>query len=114
MSPVADEESGTFIVLNDSEKPRGLVSCLDARSGKTLWEEQLPKAAQKFYASPLLAGNTLYLARVDGVIFSGTVEGNGLTGLTENKLDDNLYASPVAIGKRLFIRGRRNLYCFGK
>ena len=114
VSPVADEESGTFIVLNDSEKPRGLVSCLDARSGKTLWEEQLPKAAQKFYASPLLAGNTLYLARVDGVVFSGTVEGNGLTGLTENKLDDNLYASPVAIGKRLFIRGRRNLYCFGK
>ena len=56
----------------------------------------------------------LYMARVDGVVFSGNVEGKGLTGLTENKLDDNLYASPVAVGKRLFIRGRRNLYCFGE
>ena len=54
------------------------------------------------------------MARVDGVVFSGNVEGKGLTGLTENKLDDNLYASPVAGGKRLFIRGRRNLYCFGE
>ena len=113
VSPVADEGTGTFIVLNDSEKPRGLVSCLDAGNGKTIWEEQLPKAAQKFYASPLLAGNKLYLARVDGVVYCGNVEGKGLTGLTENKLEDNLYASPVAIGSHLFIRGRRNLYCFG-
>ena len=59
-------------------------------------------------------GNKLYLARVDGVVYCGNVEGKGLTGLTENKLEDNIYASPVAIGSHLFIRGRRNLYCFGE
>ena len=39
VSPVADGATGTFIVLNDSERPRGLVSCLDEvtarRSGRS-------------------------------------------------------------------------------
>ncbi len=110
-SPAARD--GKFYVLNDSGKGRGLLSCLDAVTGKTLWEENLPKSAQIFYASPLLAGDKLYVARVDGAIYCGTVTKDGLTNLTENKLDDSIYASPVAIGDKLYIRGRKNLYCFG-
>ena len=111
VSPIA--HNGKFIVVNDSEKPRGLVSCLDAVTGKTIWEEQLPRAAQKFYSSPLLAGDKFYLARVDGVVYCGTVTEKGLSNLTENRLEDNIYASPIAVGERLFVRGRRNLYCLG-
>ena len=100
---------------NKSKKPpRGLVSCLDAVTGETIWEEQLPKSAQSYYSSPLLAGNKLYIAQVNGTVFCGTVTKTGLTNLTANKLDDRIYASPVAIGNRLYIRGRNNLYCLGK
>lgn len=111
-SPIAHE--GKFIVLNDNGKKRGLVTCLDAVTGKPLWDQKLPNAPQVYYASPLLAGDTLYIARVDGAIFTGTVTEKGLTNLTENKLDDNIYASLVAIGDKLYVRGRKNLYCFGK
>ena len=51
---------------------------------------------------------------MNGTVFCGTVTKTGLTNLTANKLDDRIYASPVAIGNRLYIRGRNNLYCFGK
>ncbi|MFP6866396.1 MAG: PQQ-binding-like beta-propeller repeat protein, partial [Roseibacillus sp.] len=114
-SPAAHE--GKFYIVNDNKskkKPRGLVSCLDAVTGETIWEEQLPKSAQSYYSSPLLAGNRLYIAQVNGTVFCGTVTKTGLTNLTANKLDDRIYASPVAIGSRLYIRGRNNLYCFGK
>nr|NIP94188.1 PQQ-binding-like beta-propeller repeat protein [Akkermansiaceae bacterium] len=110
-SPVAHD--GKFIILNDSGKSRGLVTCVDAVTGKTIWEETLPRKAPTYYASPLLAGDKLYVARVDGTVFCGTVTGTGLTNLTENTLEDNLYASPVAIGDRLYVRGRKALYCFG-
>ena len=114
-SPAAHE--GKFYIVNDNKskkKPRGLVSCLDAVTGETIWEEQLPKSAQSYYSSPLLAGNKLYIAQVNGTVFCGTVTKTGLTNLTANKLDDRIYASPVAIGNRLYIRGRNNLYCLGK
>jgi len=111
-SPVAHD--GKMIILNDSGKARGLVTCVDAVTGKTIWEENLPKGPQTYYSSPLLAGDKLYLPRVDGAIFCGTVTENGLTNLIENKLDDSFYASPLAIGGRLYLRGRANLYCFGE
>ncbi|MDE0595728.1 MAG: PQQ-binding-like beta-propeller repeat protein [Roseibacillus sp.] len=111
-SPVAHD--GKFFVLNDNGKKRGLITCLDAVTGKALWDQKLPKAPQIYYSSPLLAGDNLYIARVDGTIFCGTVTKDGLTNLTENKLEDNLYASLVAIGNKLYVRGRKNLYCFGK
>jgi hypothetical protein len=31
--------------------------------------------------------------------------------LSKNKLDDGFDASPAAVGKELFLRGRKNLYC---
>ena len=110
-SPIAHE--GKFYIFNDSGKERGLITCVDAVKGNTLWEEKLPRAAPQYYSSPLLAGDKLIVPRVDGTIYCGTVTEKGLTNLTENKLEDTFYASPVAIGDRLYIRGRTNLYCFG-
>lgn len=111
-SPVAFD--GKFIFLTDSGPKRGLVTCLEAKSGKKIWDVQLPRAAQKFYASPFLAGDKLYVSRVDGTVFCGMIGKEGVSNLTENKIEDNIYASPIAIGDRLYIRGRHNLYCFGK
>jgi outer membrane protein assembly factor BamB len=106
--------NGKFYVLIDSDKNRGTVVCLDAVTGKSIWEEELPKGVQIYYASPLVAGDKLYCAREDGVVFCGTITATGLTNLTENRLEETVIASPVAIGDRLYIRGRDHLYCFGK
>lgn len=105
--------NGKVYLLRDSGKTRGTVVCLDAVTGKTIWEESLPKAAPIYYASPLLAGDKLYCAREDGVIFCGTVTEKGLTNLTENRLEETTIASPVPVGDKLLVRGRQHLYCFG-
>jgi outer membrane protein assembly factor BamB len=106
--------NGKVYLLIDSGKRRGTVICLDAVTGKTLWEQELPKGPQIYYSSPLLAGDKLYLARENGTIFCGTVTETGLTDLSKNRLEETVIASPVAVGNKLFIRGRDHLYCFGK
>lgn len=105
--------NGKVYLLVDSGRNRGTVICLDAVTGKTVWEEKLPNAPQIYYASPLLAGDKLYCAREDGTVFCGTVTDTGLTSLTESTLGELVIASPVAVGDKLLIRGRDHLFCFG-
>ncbi len=39
--------------------------------------------------------------------------GPELQVLATNKLDEGIDASPVPVGKQLFLRGERSLYCIG-
>ncbi|MCB1066433.1 MAG: PQQ-binding-like beta-propeller repeat protein, partial [Verrucomicrobiae bacterium] len=59
-TPVAHD--GKAYVLSD----RGQINCIDARTGKDLWVDAIPRAAAKYYSSPILAGDLLYCAREDG------------------------------------------------
>jgi len=105
-------KDGRFYVLNDKGKDRGMVSCIDAKSGETEWQTKLPKSAAIYYSSPLIAGDTLFAARSDGSLFSGTLTKDGLTDVIENKLGETLVASPVAVGSRLLVRSHEHLWCF--
>lgn len=106
--------NGKVYLLKDSGKERGRVTCLEAATGKMLWESMLPKSSRQFFASPLLAGNKLYLAREDGVVFCGTVTKSGLVDIVENKLEEAVIGSPVAVDGKLLVRGDQHLFCFGK
>jgi outer membrane protein assembly factor BamB len=109
-TPVAAE--GKFHVLGDKGPSRGTVSCLDAKSGETLWKSKLPRSAAIYFASPLVAGNKFYAGRSDGTLFCGTITPKGLVDVVENDLGDTMIASPVAIGSKLFIRTHEALWCF--
>ena len=63
-----------------------------------------------FYASPMAAAGRVYFVDRNGtslVIKSG----EGMDVLSVNRLDDHIDASPVAVGKQLFLRGEKYLYC---
>ena len=45
-----------------------------------------------------------------GVVFVAAIEG-GFDLLAENNMNEPVIASPVAVSNRLFIRGRRHLFC---
>jgi len=109
-TPVVHE--GRVYLLIDRGKKRGTVHCLEALTGRTLWEATLPKGPQTYYASPLLVGDRLYCAREDGSVFCGRVTPDGLKDVRENSLRETLIASPVAVGGKLLIRGREHLFCF--
>ncbi|MGA2866604.1 MAG: PQQ-binding-like beta-propeller repeat protein [Verrucomicrobiota bacterium] len=104
--PTPAEYEGRLYLLRD----RGEVECLDPATGKTLWRQALPKASASYYASPAIAAGKLYAAREDGVVFVAQVAGR-FELLAENRLGEQIIASPVPVGNRLLLRGERHLFC---
>jgi outer membrane protein assembly factor BamB len=86
-----------------------VMTILDARTGKPiLADERLPGLGQ-IYASPLAAAGRIYFTDRQGttVVIKA---GDELEVLATNKLNDPIDASPVAVGKTLYLRGEKFLY----
>ena len=100
-SPVSDEQRCYFI------DPNGLLTCLHAATGKSVWTHEL---GEHFYASPTIAGGTLILLSRKGVAqLLATGESYRLLGKFE--FGEECNASPVPRGRRLYVRGKYNLFC---
>lgn len=87
-----------------------IYTVLDAKTGKAIIDgERLPEVTN-FYASPIAAAGRIYLVDRDGV---GLVlrQADRLEVLAVNRLEDAIDASPVAVGRTLFLRGEKHLYC---
>jgi outer membrane protein assembly factor BamB len=104
--PTAAVRDGMAYVLTDG----GQIACLEMESGNELWSASLPRNRNKFYASPVLAGETLYCAREDGMVFVGRVTGEGFELLAENPMGEPIFATPVPIQGGLLIRGNERLF----
>lgn len=103
--PTPASADGRVYIVGD----KGTVTCLDPRSGKTIWQGSFPKNRNKFYASPLIAGGRLYAVREDGVVMVADIR-DGFQLLAENDMEEPIIASPVPLENGLLIRGVRTLY----
>jgi outer membrane protein assembly factor BamB len=107
--PTPASKDGRIYVLAD----KGRLACLDAQSGQVLSELTLPKHRDAYSASPMIAGNYLYLIREDGTAF--VVElGEELKVVAENELGSLTVASPVFVDGQILIRTSEYLYCIGQ
>lgn len=111
VTPVAS--NGMVIILKDGGRERGLVTCLDAASGKVRWQSKLPKSVKVYYASPILVGDKFYCAREDGTVLTATVTPKGLEDVKENALGEGVIASLVPVNDTLLVRGDTHLFCIG-
>lgn len=105
-TPVAD---GTyFYVVND----RGIVWCLDAKTGKEIWGPQRIRRAI-YSASPVLADGKIYITDEDGIttVFRA---GAKFELLAENNMDDYTLSSIAISDGQIFLRTAQYLYCIGK
>ena len=89
---------------------KGLVTCLDARSGEVKYEGARTPMPGSFTASPVAFDGKILLFSEDGdthVIKAGPRH----EVLRTNVLAEPIYASPALSQGRLFIRGAQHLYC---
>jgi outer membrane protein assembly factor BamB len=88
----------------------GLISCLDAKTGKVLIDAERVEGLTGVYASPIAADGRIYLLGRNGeaVVIKDAAT---FEVLATNKLDDKFDASPVAVGSSLLLRGHQHLYC---
>lgn len=87
----------------------GLVA-IDPGTGKAYWEEAFPRAADAYYASPVVAGGILYAAREDGAVFAAKI-GDQFELVGENQMGEQILASPVPFDGKLLLRGENHLFC---
>ena len=87
-----------------------LLTVLDIKTGQARLDRERLQGVESFYASPIAAAGRIYLVSREGTTLV-LRQGDSLEVLATNKLGDPIDASPVAVGRQLFLRGERYLYC---
>jgi outer membrane protein assembly factor BamB len=105
-TPVSDGKY--FYSIDD----RGVVWCLDAKNGGTIWGPQRIQPST-YSASPVLADGKIYITNEDGLT---TVlrAGDKFEVIAQNDLKDYCLSSPAISDGQIFIRTTQYLYCIGK
>ncbi|MCP5119292.1 MAG: PQQ-binding-like beta-propeller repeat protein [bacterium] len=105
-SPVTD---GKYLYLFGD---KGIVYCLDAKSGQTIWGPERIQPAT-YSSSPVLADGKLYMSNEDGqTVVIGA--GPKFEVLAVNPLEGYTLSSPAISDGQIFLRTADWLYCVGK
>ena len=92
---------------------RGFLTCYEARTGKTMYEKQKLGARNTITASPIAGDDKIYVQTEDGECYI-VKPGPEFEILAVNKLEEVFCASPAVSSGKIFLRGRKHLYCIGK
>lgn len=88
----------------------GLLSCVDAATGKPHFMIQRLPGVEQTYSSPIAAGGHVYLTGRTGTTVV-IKEQDNLEIVASNDLNETVSATPVPVDNELFIRGEDHLYC---
>ncbi len=88
----------------------GILTSLDIRTGNVIFGPTRIPGISNLYGSPVAAGGRIYITGRDGTT-TVLKPGDKLEVLATNVLNDPIDASPVAVGKQLFLRSNQYLYC---
>ncbi len=93
-------------------KNGGLMACLDAKSGKLLFQERLGAGGQ-YYSSPVAADNKVYACSDSGTV-SVVGVGPTLNVIARNVLAESIRATPALADGVIYIRTEKHLHAFGQ
>jgi outer membrane protein assembly factor BamB len=105
MAPSALVADGKVYVIK-----RDILTCGDLADGKVLWDIRLKGY---FWASPVLAGDKLYIIGQDG---AATVVRIGAKGevVGTSDLKEQFFGTPAVANGAMYLRSDKCLYCIGK
>jgi outer membrane protein assembly factor BamB len=92
---------------------QGILTRLDSRSGNETTGPFRLGGVTDIYASPVAAANRIYITDRQGatLVLSGDANPKFLS---RNVLSDSFSASAAIVGRELFLRGARKLYCIAE
>ncbi|MEE2640960.1 MAG: hypothetical protein VX768_10065, partial [Planctomycetota bacterium] len=90
-----------------------ILTCVNAASGKVIFDRQRISGIRSIYSSPTAADGKIYFTGRGGTTV--VIEaGEKYRELATNSLEDRIDASPVLVGNEIFLRGREKLYCISE
>jgi outer membrane protein assembly factor BamB len=90
-------------------EPKGIAFGYEAATGNLLWQEQLAR----HHASPVLLRDLVFAIDDNGVVNVIRL-GREFQRVGQYELGEPCYASPAISDGQVFVRGFKNLICFGK
>ena len=103
-SPVATDQY-LFVTTGNGD-----VACYNAIKGDTLWTHYFQ---EPFYASPLIADDLVYLLDRSGKTHIVKAAAT-FKLIAESTLEEATDCSPAFSDGKIYIRGKKNLYCISK
>ena len=120
VQPLANSQShlGAGVIFKDHiylVNTAGIAECFELNSGKTIWTERLPSTGGSgaCWASPVLAGNRLYVANRNGDVFM-LKAAPSFELLAVNSIGGEPMSASLAVADgHIFIRTNKHLWCIG-
>jgi len=95
---------GMIFMIND----KGIISCLDAKTGQLFWKEKL-QGSYGFNFAPVTIEKNVYFTDMDGVTTIIKAD-RKFQKVAENKLEGKFIAPPVVSGNSLIMRSDTHIY----
>jgi outer membrane protein assembly factor BamB len=92
-------------------KDGGIVSCLDAKTGRPTKQGRVSGTAG-YYSSPVAGDGKIYLLSQRGELTVISAE-RQWKEISSTKLDEDAFATPAIVDGRIYVRTAGYLYCFG-
>lgn len=107
-SPVLNENK--LYTLTDN----AMLSCFNATTGEPFYHQKRLPAPDNFKASPIGAGDKLYLASESGMV-TVLKMGEQFEIVAQNKFEDHFFvSSPIVVNGELFLRSSTHLFCISE
>ena len=94
-------------------KDGGMVSSVDAKSGKPFYYQERIGATGSYYASPVAADGRIYLASLPGKLTVIKAGGDSPEILHQADFKERIFATPALVGNHVYLRTEKTLYAFG-
>jgi len=91
---------------------RGILTCIDAKTGEVKYEGGRIPIPATFTASPVAFEGKILMTSEDGDTFI-IKAGPKHEVIGTNSVGEPVYASPAIADGRIYIRGEKNIYCIG-
>jgi len=91
----------------------GILTCVDAATGKPHYAASRIPGVDSTYASPIAAGGHVYLTDRSGTIVV-IEDADDLKIIATNSLGEGVDATPAPVDNQLFIRGEKHLFCIAE
>ena len=105
-TPITDGKY--FYIVND----RGLMWCLDAKTGRKIWGPERIQPGT-YSSSPVLGDGKIYATNEDGLT-TVVRAGRQFAVLAENHFNEYCLSSPAISDGQIFLRTAQYLYCVGR
>jgi outer membrane protein assembly factor BamB len=91
----------------------GILAVLNARTGEQIYKVRVGGGGHTFSASPVAAGNRIYLLDENGVTFV-LDSGDRYNEIAKNDLGEMTLASPAIAAGAMYVRTESRLYRIGR